>query len=83
MNKTERNKIVKWADSLTDEELEREYYKSAFDSLGSQAEAMYELGYDIIDIKERELYERFLCEKCALIGVLCEKRGIKLFENVI
>ena len=82
MKNAEKNKIVKWAYSLSDEELENEYYKVLFSSLGSQTEDMYELGYDIRDIKERELYEKFLCEKSALLGELCEKRGIKLFENV-
>ena len=81
MKKAERNKIVKWADSLSDEELESEYYKALFYSLGSQTEDMYELGYDIRDIKEREKYEKFLCEKSTLIGELCERRVIKLFED--
>ena len=81
MQKAERNKIVKWSDFLSDEELESEYYKALFYSLGSQTEDMYELGYDIRDIKEREKYEKFLCEKSTLIGELCERRGIKLFED--
>ena len=82
MKKSERNKIVEWADSLSDEELEDEYYKVLFYSLGSQTEDMYELGYDIRDIKEREQHEKFLCEKTTLLGELCDKRGIKLFEDV-
>lgn len=81
MEKSERNKILKWADSLSDEELEKEYYKSVFDSLGSQTEEMYELGYDIRDIKERERHEKFLMQKSALLCELCEKRGIALWQE--
>ena len=51
MKKTERNKIVKWAESVTDEELEKEYYDSVSSSLGSRTEDMYELGYDLADRK--------------------------------
>ena len=79
MKKSERKDIIKWAGSLSDEDLENEYYKSVFDSLGSQTEDMYKLGYDIRDIIERELYEKYLCERSSLIEELCEKRGIKLW----
>ena len=82
MKKAERNEIVKWANSLTDEELEDEYYKAVNDSLGSQTEDMYELGYDIADIYDREEYEKFLFQKSNLLEELCEKRGLKLWEKV-
>lgn len=52
MKKSEKNAIVKWASSLTDKELEKAYYEAVYDSLGSQAEVMYERGYDIRDIEE-------------------------------
>ncbi len=81
MTKVEQNSIIKWAKSVTDEELEKEYYDSVYDSLGSQTERMCELGYDVADIKEREQCEKFLCEKCDLLGFLCEERGIKLWEK--
>ena len=35
MTKSERNQIIKWADTLTDEELEKEYYDAVWDTLGS------------------------------------------------
>ena len=54
MTKAEKIEIEKWAESATDEELEKEYYDSVSSSLGSQTEDMYELGYDLADIKERE-----------------------------
>lgn len=80
MKKSEKNAIIKWIESLTDEELEKEYYDAVFDSLGSQTEQMYELGYDIRDIQERERHEKFLCQKSRLLEELCEKRGIKLWQ---
>ena len=45
MTKSERNQIIKWANTLTDDELEKEYYQASWDTLGSQAEAMYEQCY--------------------------------------
>ena len=51
------------------------------DSLGSETEEMYELGYDIRDIIEREKFEKWLGEKSNLLEQLCEERGIKLWEE--
>lgn len=81
MKKSERNKIIKLAIALSDEELEDKYYDLVDESLGSQTDAMYELGYDMADIIERQKYEKFIREECDLIGELCEKRGIKLWEH--
>lgn len=81
MTKKERNQIVKWANSLTNEELEKEYYDAVFDSLGSEAEEMYERGYDMVDIIEREKFEKWLGQKSDLLEQLCEERGIKLWEE--
>ena len=54
MTKKERNEIIKFAEKLTNEELEKEYYNAVDSSLGSQCDDMYELGYDIADIAERK-----------------------------
>lgn len=81
MNKQIKNEIIKWANKLTDEELEKLYYNTVFLSLGSICEDMYERGYDIIDIKEQEKYEKFLCEKVDLLEELCKERGIALWQN--
>lgn len=81
MTKKERNEIIKFAEKLTDEELEKEYYDAIDDCLGSLAEEMYELGYDIADIVEREKYEKYLGQRADLLGALCEQRGIKLWEK--
>ena len=81
MKKSEKNAIIKWAKTLTNEQLEKEYYDSVFDSLGSQVEIMYERGYDMADIIEREKHERFICERSDILGYLCEERGIKLWEQ--
>ena len=81
MTKAERNKIIKWANTLTNEELEKEYYDSVFDCLGSQAEEMYERGWCMEDIREREKFEKYLCQQSDLLEQLCEERGIKLWEG--
>ena len=72
---------TKWANTLTDDELEGEYYDAVMNSLDSQTEEMYELGYDIADILEREEYEDYLDKRSDLLGRLCEERGIKLWER--
>ena len=59
MKKSEKNVLLEWAISLSDKELEDAYYSSVYDSLGSETDEMYELGYDIRDIKEREACEKY------------------------
>lgn len=81
MTKKERNEIIKFAEKLTDEELEKEYKNAIDSSLGSQCEDMYELGYDIADIAERKKYEKYLGQRADLLDALCEQRGIKLWEK--
>ena len=81
MTKSENNRIIKWANALTDKELEKEYYNAAFDTLGSQAEEMYERGWDRQDVVEREKYEKWLGQKADLLEQLCYERGIKLWKD--
>lgn len=81
MNKRELAKLKKRADTLTDEELKKEYYDAVFDTLGSQAEEMYELGYDIADILEREKHERWLSRQSDMLEKICSERGIALWEE--
>lgn len=81
MNKRELAKLKKYTDTLTDEELKKEYYDAVFDTLGSQAEEMYERGYDEADIRETEKYERWLLRRSAMLEELCSERGIKLWEE--
>ena len=42
MNKRELKKLKKWTDTLTDEQLKKEYYDTVYQTLGSQCEEMYE-----------------------------------------
>ena len=79
MTKSEKNKIIKWASTLTDDELEKEYYRAVQDTLGSESEIMYERGYDIQDIIDREKYEDWLGQRCDLLERLCYERGIELW----
>lgn len=81
MTKKERKDIIKFAEKLSDNELEKEYYDSVYDSLGSQFEYMYDLGYDIVDIVEREKYEKYLGQRNDLLEYLCYQRGIKLWDR--
>lgn len=79
MTKSEKNEIIKWSNSVSNEELEKTYYDTVYDTLGTQIDDMYELGYDMIDILEREKYEKYMRQKADLLEMLCEKRGIKLW----
>ena len=81
MTKSEENNIIGWANTLTDDELEDEYYNVAWNTLGSQAEVMYERGWDMQDIIEREKYEEWLCQKADILERLCYERGIKLWNE--
>lgn len=81
MKRLERNSLVKWANTLSDKELKDKYYAAVYDSLGSQTDEMYELGYDMRDIKEQEWYEKYLCEKTDFLENVCIKRGIGLWDE--
>lgn len=81
MTQTEKAQFTKWARSLSDEELEKEYYKTAYDCLGSETEDMYERGWDMSDILEQEKYERDIGVKSGILEGICAERGIKLWEE--
>lgn len=36
---------------------------------------------DMVDINERQEYEKYLAEKSHVLEELCEERGIKLWEE--
>ena len=71
MKKQEKDAILDWAKGLSNEALEDAYYDLVLNSLGSEAEEMYERGYDMADIKEREEYEKYLGEKVDILEKLC------------
>ena len=81
MKYSDKKEILSWATQLSDEELEKEYYDCIFDSLGSEAEEMYENGYDMQDILDREQIEKYLSEKADLLESLCIERGIELWND--
>lgn len=81
MNKREYAKLKKWTDTLTDEQLEKEYYDAMLKTLGGQAEEMYERGYDEADIREREKYERWLSKQSDMLEDICRERGITLWKE--
>lgn len=81
MTRAEKNNISKWARSLTDEELEARYYREVLNCLGSEAEKMYELGYDMADVYAQEEHEH---DQCVLVDILegvCAERGIELWKE--
>ena len=81
MKKKDKDAIIKWAEKLSNEELEKEYCENVLDCIGSDAEIMYERGYDMADIREQEKLEKYQSEKTDIIEQLCIERGIKLWEN--
>lgn len=81
MTKKERIDIEKACSSLSDDELEQKYYFELWESLDYRTEEMYELGYDMSDIIEREKYEKYRDEYVDYLEYLCEKRGIELFKE--
>ncbi len=80
MKKKDKDAIIKWAEKLSNEELEKEYHENVLNCLGSDAEIMYERGYDMADIREQEKLEKYQSEKTDIIEKLCIERGIKLWE---
>ena len=80
MTRAKKKIIREWASNLSDDALEQEYYDAVFATLGSEAEEMYERGYDIRDIIERERFERDLIVKSHLLEEMCQERGIVLWE---
>lgn len=81
MKRLEKNSLVKWANTLSDKELKDEYYEAVYDSLGSQTDEMYELGYDMRDIEEQEEYEKYLCEKADILENICVEREIGVWDE--
>ena len=79
MTKSEKNEIIKWSNTVSNEELERTYYDTVYDTLGTQIDDMYELDYDMADILERKKYEKYMSKKVDLLEMLCVKRDIKLW----
>lgn len=81
MKKLEKLALQNWANQLSDQELEAEYYKAVLGCLGSEAEEMYDRGYDPADIRKQEQYEKYRADKADLLEEICIKRGIKLWEK--
>lgn len=81
MKRLEKNSLIKWANTLSDKELKDEYYEAVYDSLGSQTDEMYELGYDMRDIEEQEEYEKYLCEKADILENICVEREIGVWDE--
>jgi len=79
MKKSEKNALFEEIAHLSDKELEKKAYDAIYGCLGSQCDDMYELGYDMADILERQKYEKYLSEKADVFEMCCNSRGITLF----
>lgn len=79
LTKKEISQIRFECESLSDKELESKAYDAIYDSLGSEVDAMIDLGYDSSDIADREEYESFACDYADLLYTICSERGISLF----
>ncbi len=78
MLKKDKQAIYEWAAGLSDEKLKEECLKLIDDTLGSQAEEMYNRGYPLEDVQERVKLEIYFSEKCDLLEYLCFMRQINL-----
>ena len=76
----ERNELIKYCKSVSDEILENEYYSYVFESLGSQAEIMEDMCYDERDIEERRAYEKYCIEAAHIYEKECLNRNITLWK---
>lgn len=83
MTNREKISIISKCAMMTDEQLVNYYHRALLVSLGSQVEDMYDLGYDMADIKEREDYEKYLVEKCDIIENMLQARGINPWEEEV
>lgn len=81
MTKKEKDNLIQYAKNLSDSELVDKYYDSVYDCLGSRSEQMYELGYDIRDIKDAEELEEYSCCKADILESECFIRGISLWQK--
>ena len=83
MTKKERLMVLEKIAYMSDKELEEKAIRLTYESLGTQTERMYELGYDTEDIIEQEKHEKYLNEVSDIYLYVAEKRGIKLFEKEV
>lgn len=78
MTKAEKNIILADIAVMSDKTLVDNTVELIYKSLGSQVNEMYERGYDLKDIIERQKYEKYISEKTALFQRCCTIRGIDL-----
>ena len=83
MTKQDKARCFERFAMMNDNQLLNEYHEQLLNTLGTQTDRMYELGYSMEDIKERERFEKemsdelHLCEKCL------NKREINIWPKPI
>ena len=83
MTKQDKAKCFERFAMLNDDQLLSEYHEQLLNTLGTQTDRMYELGYSMEDIKEREKFEKEMSEELHLYEECLNKRGIDIWPKPI
>ena len=75
MTRKQWNEIIKSTEKWQTKSLKKEYFRAVDGCLGSQCDEMYELDYDIIDIVERENYEKIFIRNNWLTWIFMWAKG--------
>ena len=82
LRKSEVNRIIKENAALSNEDLLNKYFDIVYhDVIGSQAEQMYEAGWNESDIKERREYEHYMGCYADVLEEMLQERGIDPWKD--
>ena len=83
MTKQDKAKCFERFAMMNDDQLLSEYHEQLLNTLGTQTDRMYELGYSMEDIKERERFEKEMSDELHLYEECLNKRGIDIWPKPI
>lgn len=84
LRKSEINRIIKENIALSNEGLLSKYFDIVYhDVLGSQAEQMYEAGWNESDVKERREYEDYMSCYANILEGMLQERGVDPWKDYI
>ena len=82
LRKSEVNRIIKENAALSNEDLLIKYFDIVYhDVIGSQAEQMYEAGWNESDVKERREYEHYMSCYTDILHRMLLKRGVDPWKD--
>lgn len=81
MTKQDKTKCFERFAMMNDDKLLSEYHEQLLNTLGTQTDKMYELGYSMEDIKERERFEKEISDELHLCEECLNKRGIDIWPK--